>query len=73
MADDKPKNWLDEIVQPTALSQRRVPRLGEIKVSPANLQLQRFLKLVEHIQAQRWASAAHVRREWIANNPWRMP
>jgi hypothetical protein len=61
--------WLNEIVPQTELSFRIIPK--EIRqerfVQP---QLTRHLLIVEHIKAGRFASAAHVRREHRANNPW---
>jgi hypothetical protein len=64
------KSWLDEIVQPTALSRRVIPRQGKTAIPPAHPQFQRFRAVVDFVEAGRFASAAHTLREWRANNPW---
>ena len=66
------KSWLDGIVEPTALSQKVIPRAGETKI-PLNekqAQLQRVLDTIRFIEEGKFASAAHVRREWKKHNPW---
>ena len=66
------KSWLDEIVEPTAVSKRVIPRAGETRI-PLNekqAQLQRVLDTIRFIEEGKFASAAHVRREWKKHNPW---
>ena len=66
------KSWLDGIVEPTALSKRVIPRAGETKI-PLNekqAQLQRVLDTIRFVEEGKFASAAHVRREWKKHNPW---
>ena len=65
-------SWLDEIVEPTALSKRVIPRAGEtvIPLNEKQAQLQRVLVFVRLVEEGKLASAAHVRREWKKHNPY---
>lgn len=58
------KSWLDTIVEPTALSQRQIPRIGEVKIPHVNPHFILFRQVVEFIAAGKFASAAHAKREW---------
>jgi hypothetical protein len=64
------KSWLDKIVQPTALSRRVIPRLGQTVITPEPTQFTRFRAAVDAIEAGKFATAAHALRAWRAHNPW---
>ena len=66
------KSWLDGIVEPTELSKRKIPRIGEtvIPLNEKQEQLQRVLDTIRFVEEGKFASAAHVRREWRKHNPW---
>ena len=63
------KSWLDEVI-PYVPSGRVIPKHIEIPLSPGQAQAQRFWDFHKFLKAGQFASAAHVRREWIKHNPW---
>jgi hypothetical protein len=66
------KSWLDGIVEPTSLSQRVIPRIGEtvIPLTPKQAQGKRVMDFIALVEAGKFASAAHLKKEIDKHNPW---
>ncbi len=62
-------NWLDKTVPRTALGERVIVRVTVPEVEPP-LQLRRVWAAADFILEGKFASAAHVLREFRAANPW---
>jgi hypothetical protein len=70
------KSWLDGIVEPhpeqwaERQAQINARRGANIPKSEKQLQAQRVWDFVRLVEEGKFASAAHVRREWKKHNPW---
>lgn len=70
------KSWLDGIVEPhpeqwpERQAQINAARDTRVPLNEKQEQLQRVLDTIRFIEEGKFASAAHVRREWKKHNPW---
>ena len=62
--------WADNIVHPTGLSGKIIPRQGQTIIPPAHPQFERIQRIATLCAAGKFASAAHLLREHRAENPW---